>query len=56
MIAVQQVDQLEKLRQLQMAQMQGEFSYLATQQQHDDAREATLRAWLDEQAGYQSHE
>jgi P-type conjugative transfer protein TrbJ len=56
MIAVQQVDQLEKLRQLQMAQMQGEFGYLATQQQHDDAKEATLRAWLDEQAGYQSHE
>jgi len=56
MIAVQEVQQLEKLRQLQMAQMQGEFSYLATQQQSDVAKYATLRAWLDSQSGYKSSE
>ena len=56
MIAVQEVQQLQKLRQLQMAQMQGEFAYLATQQQNDAAKAAALKAWLQLQAGYRSHE
>jgi hypothetical protein len=50
------VQQLEKLRQLQMAQVQGEFDYLATQQQNDLVKFATLRAWLDSQQNYKSSE
>jgi P-type conjugative transfer protein TrbJ len=56
MIGVQEVQQLEKLRQLQMAQLQGEFGYLATQQQNDLTKFATLRAWLDSQQNYKSSE
>ena len=56
MIGVQEVQQLEKLRQLQMAQLQGEFDYLATQQQNDLVKFATLRAWLDSQQTYKSSE
>jgi len=56
MIAAQTVQQLQKLRQLQMAQMQGEFGYLATQQQNDLAKHATLKAWLDSQQRYWSSE
>lgn len=56
MIGVQEVQQLEKLRQLQMAQLQGEFDYLATQQQNDLVKFATLRAWLDSQQNYKSSE
>ncbi len=56
MIGVQEVQQLEKLRQLQMAQLQGEFGYLATQQQNDLVKFATLRAWLDSQQTYKSSE
>jgi P-type conjugative transfer protein TrbJ len=56
MIAVQQVQQLQKLRQLQMAQAQGEFGYLATQQQNDLTKYAALKAWLDSQGSYHSHE
>lgn len=56
MIGVQEVQQLEKLRQLQMAQLQGEFNYLATQQQNDLVKFATLRAWLDSQQNYKSSE
>ncbi|HEY5312299.1 MAG TPA: hypothetical protein VIK18_07255, partial [Pirellulales bacterium] len=56
MIGVQEVQQLEKLRQLQMAQLQGEFGYLATQQQNDLTKFATLRAWLDSQQDYKSSE
>jgi P-type conjugative transfer protein TrbJ len=56
MISIQEVQQLEKLRQLQMAQVQGEFDYLATQQQNDLVKLATLRAWLDSQQNYKSSE
>ena len=56
MISIQEVQQLEKLRQLQMAQLQGEFDYLATQQQNDLVKFATLRAWLDSQQNYKSSE
>lgn len=56
MIGIQEVQQLEKLRQLQMAQLQGEFDYLATQQQNDLVKFATLRAWLDSQQTYKSSE
>jgi type IV secretion system protein TrbJ len=56
MIAVEQVQQLQKLRELQMAQLQGEFGYMATQQQNDLAKYATLKAWLDSQGSYHSHE
>jgi type IV secretion system protein TrbJ len=56
MIGIQEVQQLEKLRQLQMAQLQGEFDYLATQQQNDLVKFATLRAWLDSQQNYKSSE
>lgn len=56
MIGVAEVQQLEKLRQLQMAQLQGEFDYLATQQQNDLVKFATLRAWLDSQQNYKSSE
>jgi len=56
MIAVQQVQQLQKLRELQMAQLQGEFGYMATQQQNDLAKYAALKAWLDSQGSYHSHE
>lgn len=56
MIGVQEVQQLEKLRQLQMAQLQGEFDYLSTQQQNDLVKFATLRAWLDSQQTYKSSE
>jgi P-type conjugative transfer protein TrbJ len=50
------IQQLQKLRQLQMAQLQGEFGYLATQQQNDLSKFATLRAWLDSQKHYKSSE
>jgi P-type conjugative transfer protein TrbJ len=56
MIAIQQAQQLEKLRQLQMAQLQGELGYLATQQQNDLTKFAILRAWLDSQKTYKSSE
>ena len=56
MIAIQEVQQLQKLRQMQMAQIQGEFGYLATQQQNDLSKYATLRAWLDSQNNYKSSE
>jgi P-type conjugative transfer protein TrbJ len=56
MIGVQEVQQLEKLRQIQMVQLQGEFDYLATQQQNDLVKFATLRAWLDSQQTYKSSE
>ena len=56
MIGIQEVQQLEKLRQLQMAQLQGEFGYLATQQQNDLSKFATLRSWLDSQQNYKSSE
>jgi P-type conjugative transfer protein TrbJ len=56
MIGIQEVQQLEKLRQLQMAQLQGQFDYLATQQQNDLVKFATLRAWLDSQQSYKSSE
>ena len=56
MIGIQQAQQLQKLRELQMAQLQGEFDYLATQQQNDLSTFATLRAWLDSQSTYKSSE
>lgn len=56
MIAVAEVQQLQKLRQLSMGQMQGEFSYLATQQQADFAKFATLVKWLESQQNYRSSE
>jgi P-type conjugative transfer protein TrbJ len=56
MIAAQVVQQLQKLRQLQMAQMQGEFGYLASGQQNDLAKHAMLKAWLDSQERYWSSE
>ncbi len=56
MIGVQELQQLEKLRQIQMVQLQGEFDYLATQQQNDLVKFATLRAWLDSQQAYKSSE
>lgn len=56
MIGVQMVQQLQKLRQLHMAQLQGEFSYLATQQQNDLTKFATLQSWLDSQKTYKSSE
>lgn len=56
MIGIQQAQQLQKLRELQMAQLQGQFDYLATQQQNDLSKFATLRAWLDSQSNYKSSE
>jgi P-type conjugative transfer protein TrbJ len=56
MIGIQQAQQLQKLRELQMAQLQGQFDYLATQQQNDLTTFATLRAWLDSQTNYKSSE
>lgn len=56
MIGIQQAQQLQKLRELQMAQLQGQFDYLATQQQNDLSKFATLRAWLDSQKHYKSSE
>ncbi|MHB8432284.1 MAG: P-type conjugative transfer protein TrbJ [Candidatus Tyrphobacter sp.] len=56
MIGIQQAQQLQKLRELQMAQLQGQFDYLATQQQNDLSKFATLRAWLDSQKNYKSSE
>jgi len=56
MIGIQQAQQLQKLRELQMAQLQGQFDYLATQQQNDLSKFATLRAWLDSQNSYKSSE
>ncbi len=56
MIGIQEAQQLQKLRELQMAQLQGEFGYLATQQQNDLSKFAALRAWLDSQKTYKSSE
>ncbi len=56
MIGIQQAQQLQKLRELQMAQLQGQFDYLATQQQNDLSKFAALRAWLDSQSNYKSSE
>jgi P-type conjugative transfer protein TrbJ len=56
MIGIQQAQQLQKLRELQMAQLQGQFDYLATQQQNDLSKFAALRAWLDSQKNYKSSE
>lgn len=56
MIAIAQVQQLQKLRQLQMAQLQGELGYLATQQQNDLSSYAALQAWLTSQQSYKSSE
>jgi conjugal transfer/entry exclusion protein len=56
MIGIQQAQQLQKLRELQMVQLQGQFDYLATQQQNDLSKFATLRAWLDSQKTYKSSE
>ena len=56
MIGIQQAQQLQKLRELQMAQLQGEFDYLATQQQNDLSKFAILRSWLDSQKNYKSSE
>jgi len=56
MIGIQQAQQLQKLRELQMAQLQGQFDYLATQQQNDLSKFAILRAWLDSQSSYKSSE
>jgi len=47
MIAAQQVQQLQKLRQLQMAQIQTQASFLAAQQQIQTSQYASLRAWID---------
>lgn len=47
MIAVQQVAQLQKLRQLQMAEIQAQVGYLATQQQLQSTQYAALKSWLD---------
>jgi len=47
MIAVQEVHQLQKLRQLQMAQIQAQAGFLATQQQSQSSQYAALKAWID---------
>jgi conjugal transfer/entry exclusion protein len=47
MIAMQQVEQLQKLRQLQMSQIQAEAGFLASQQQTQSSQYAALKAWID---------
>jgi P-type conjugative transfer protein TrbJ len=47
MISMQQVHQLQKLRQLQMAQIQAQAGYFATQQQIQSSQYAALKAWID---------
>jgi P-type conjugative transfer protein TrbJ len=47
MIAMQQVEQLQKLRQLQMAQIQAQAGFFATQQQVQSSQYAALKAWID---------
>jgi len=48
MLAVQQIGQLQKLRQLQMAQIQALADYLAAQQQTQSSQYAALKSWLDD--------
>ncbi len=54
MIAMQQVEQLQKLRQLQMAQIQAQAGFFATQQQTQSSQYAALKAWIDS-ANYPAH-
>lgn len=46
MVAMQEVQQLQKLRQLQMAQIQAQAGFFATQQQVQSTQYAALTAWI----------
>ena len=54
MLAAQVVEQLQKLRQLQMAEMQAQNLYMATQIQDQAAEKAAVKRWLDSDKGYKS--
>jgi len=56
MIAVQEVQQLQKLREINMAQMQGEFAYLATEEQTQTSTYVMLSNWFASQSTYRSSE
>jgi P-type conjugative transfer protein TrbJ len=52
MLAAQLVQQLQKLRELQMAEMQAQTAYMATQIQEQATEKAALKAWLDSGRNY----
>ena len=54
MLAAQVVEQLQKLRQLQMAEMQAQNLYMAAQIQDKAAEKAAVKQWLDSDIGYKS--
>jgi len=49
MIAVQQVQQLQKLRELQMGAASRRVRVHGYAQQNDSAKEAILKSWIDSQ-------
>ena len=53
MLAAQVVEQMQKLRQLQMAEMQAQTAYMATQIQDQAAEKAAIKRWLDSGKNYQ---
>ena len=53
MLAAQVVEQMQKLRQLQMAEMQAQTAYMATQIQDQAAEKAAIKRWLDSGRNYQ---
>ena len=54
MIALQLVDQLQALRQLQVMETQAQNLYMAAQLQNQAEEKAALKKWLDSDIGYQS--
>lgn len=52
MLAAQLVEQLQKLRLLQMTEMQAQNAYMATQLQDQAAEKAAIKRWLDSAKNY----
>ena len=54
MLAAQLVEQMQKLRLLQMSEMQAQNLYMAQQIQDKAAEDAKIKQWLDSDIGYKS--
>ena len=55
MIALQMVNQLQELRQLQVMEMQAQNTYMATQIQNDASEKAAVKNWLDRNKSFVPH-
>ncbi|HYQ91975.1 MAG TPA: P-type conjugative transfer protein TrbJ [Candidatus Competibacteraceae bacterium] len=54
LLAAQLVQQLQNLRELQMAEMQAQNAYMAAQIQDQASEKAAIKKWLDSDIGYKS--